>query len=159
MGADEEPEDPYWADKPPKIGSFRLRATPEGDISLVVPVAHSYLDVRGPMGYLVVEPGLFSGEIPAHRTILQVLLSQGIMIGNQCRRGMCGQDLIRVISGWEHLNPVVEPENGMLTLLNVAGKHMRMACCTRIIGHGRVVVQCVEDRELISMDETSEGEA
>jgi hypothetical protein len=56
---------------------------------------------------------------------------------------LCGQDLIRVVKGWEFLNEIQDPEDGTLELLRVKGQPMRMACCAKIIGDGEVVVEVV----------------
>lgn len=95
------------------------------------------------MGYLVIEPGIYRGEMSPAKTVLQVLLEQHVPLHYSCRRGLCGQDLIRVLSGWEHLNPVTDLEEGTLELLRAKGKSMRMACCARVVGAGEVVVEIV----------------
>lgn len=95
------------------------------------------------MGRLVIQPGVFSGDIPPSKSILMVLLEQRCRINYSCRRGLCGQDLIRVISGWEHLNPIQELEVGTLKLLQANDKPMRMACCAKVVGDGEVVVELV----------------
>jgi ferredoxin len=95
------------------------------------------------MGKLVIEPGIFSGDIAPTKSILMVLLEQRRHIHHSCRRGLCGQDLIRVIKGWEHLNAIEDLEDGTLELLRVKGQPMRMACCAKIIGEGEVVVEVV----------------
>ena len=96
-----------------------------------------------PVGRLVIEPGIFRGELPASRTVLQVLIERRAHVRYSCRRGLCGQDLIRVLSGWEYLNPIEDLEEGTLELLRARGKQMRMACCARITGAGEVVVEVV----------------
>ena len=95
------------------------------------------------MGRLVIEPGIFDGEAPAGRTVLQILMGQRAGVQYSCRRGLCGQDLIRVCSGWQHLNPISEIEEGTLSLLGGLNQSMRMACCTRVVGEGKVVVEIV----------------
>jgi ferredoxin len=95
------------------------------------------------MGRLVIQPGIFSGEIPPTKSILMVLLEQRYRVHYSCRRGLCGQDLIHVISGWEHLNPIQDHEDGTLELLQAKGKPMRMACCAKIVGDGEVIVEVV----------------
>jgi len=95
------------------------------------------------MGRLVIEPQVFAGELPPTKTILQAMLEQRVALHFSCRRGLCGQDLIRIVSGWEYLNPIGDLEDGTLELLRAKGKRMRMACCARIIGDGEVVVEVV----------------
>jgi len=95
------------------------------------------------MGRLVVEPNLYFGEVPPDKSILLVLLEQRQLIDFSCRRGLCGQDLIRIVSGNEHLNPIEGLEEGTLELLMEKGKSMRMACCARVIGDGEVVIEIV----------------
>lgn len=95
------------------------------------------------MGRLVIRPDVFSGEVPPTKSILLVLLEQRQMVHYSCRRGLCGQDLIRVISGWEHLNPINDLEDGTLELLRAKGQPMRMACCAKVVGDGEVVVEVV----------------
>jgi ferredoxin len=95
------------------------------------------------VGRLVIRPEVFSGEVPPQRSILQVLLQLRHPILHSCRRGLCGQDLIRVISGWEHLNPIEETEDSTLQLLSAKDQPMRMACCARVVGDGEVVVEIV----------------
>lgn len=95
------------------------------------------------MPRLVIQPGIFEGEIPPTKTILQVLLEQRAPMHFSCRRGLCGQDLIRILSGWEFLNPIGDLEDGTLELLRAKGKKMRMACCARIVGEGEVTVEIV----------------
>lgn len=96
------------------------------------------------MGRLVIRPHIFEGEVGPDQSVLQVLLDLHVPQHYSCRRGLCGQDLIRVLSGWEHLNPIGEAEAGTLTLLLAWGKSMRMACCTRVVGTGEVVVEIVK---------------
>jgi len=96
------------------------------------------------MGRLVIKPGIYDGEISASKTVLQVLLEQHVAVQYSCRRGLCGQDLIRVLEGWEQLNPISDLEDGTLDLLRAKGKQMRMACCTRVLGVGPVVVEIVK---------------
>jgi len=96
------------------------------------------------MGRLVIKPGLFDGEIPASKTVLQVLLELHMAVRHSCRRGLCGQDLICVLEGWEQLNPIGDLEDGTLELLRAKGKQMRMACCTKVLGAGTVVVELVQ---------------
>lgn len=93
------------------------------------------------MGRVVIEPGIYSGEIPPTKSILLVLLEQRVRIHFSCRRGLCGQDLIKVCSGWEHLNPIGELEEGTLELLGVKGQPYRMSCCARVLGDGVVVLE------------------
>ncbi|GMV82542.1 MAG: hypothetical protein AMXMBFR7_37260 [Planctomycetota bacterium] len=95
------------------------------------------------MGRLIVRPELFAGEVPATKTILTVLLEVRARMHFSCRRGLCGQDLIRIVSGWEHLNAIGDLEAGTLELLQVKGQPMRMACCAKVIGDGEVVVEVV----------------
>ena len=96
------------------------------------------------MGRLVIKPGIYDGEVSPSKTVLQVLLEQHVAIHFSCRRGLCGQDLIRVLEGWECLNPISDLEDGTLDLLRAKHKHMRMACCTRVVGDGQVVVEIVK---------------
>jgi len=95
------------------------------------------------VGRLVIEPEIFSGEVPPNKSVLQLLLELRIPVLHSCRRGLCGQDLIRVKSGWEHLNAIEDPECGTLELLRVNDQPMRMACCTKVVGSGEVVVEIV----------------
>ena len=95
------------------------------------------------MGKLVIQPDIFSGDIPPTKSILMVLLEQRRTVHYSCRRGLCGQDLIRVVKGWEFLNEIQDPEDGTLELLRVKGQPMRMACCAKIIGEGEVIVEVV----------------
>jgi ferredoxin len=95
------------------------------------------------MARLVIQPNIFSGDVPPTKSILMVLLEQGQRVHYSCRRGLCGQDLIRVVSGWEHLSPITDLEEGTLELLRVKDKPMRMACCAKVIGDGEVVVEVV----------------
>ena len=95
------------------------------------------------MGRLVIRPDVFSGEVPATKSILLVLLEQRQAVHYSCRRGLCGQDLIRIVSGWEFLNPINDLEDGTLELLRAKDKPMRMACCAKVIGDGEVVVEVV----------------
>jgi ferredoxin len=95
------------------------------------------------VGRLVIQPEVFRGEVPAQRSILQVLLQLRHPVMHSCRRGLCGQDLIRVLSGWEHLNAIEENEGSTLELLSAKDQPYRMACCARVIGDGEVVVEVV----------------
>ena len=95
------------------------------------------------MGRLTIEPQIFSGEIPPTKSILLVLLELQQRVHYSCRRGLCGQDVIRVLRGAEFLNPVTELEEGTLELLQLKSEPMRLACCTRVIGNGEVVIQVV----------------
>jgi ferredoxin len=95
------------------------------------------------MGRLLIEPNLFSGEVPSTKSILMVLLETRQRVHFSCRRGLCGQDLIRIVKGWEHLNEIQDHEDGTLELLQAKGKPMRMACCAKIIGDGEVVIEIV----------------
>ena len=95
------------------------------------------------MGRLVIQPGVFSGEVPATKSILLVLLEQRHAVHYSCRRGLCGQDLIRIVSGWEFLNPINDLEDGTLELLRAKDKPMRMACCAKVVGDGEVIVEVV----------------
>jgi ferredoxin len=88
-------------------------------------------------------PGVFEGDVPPTKSVLKVLLELRHPIMHSCRRGLCGQDLIRVLNGWEHLNPIEEHEDGTLTLLQARNEPMRMACCTRVIGDGVVTIEIV----------------
>ncbi|MBI3828742.1 MAG: (2Fe-2S)-binding protein [Planctomycetes bacterium] len=96
------------------------------------------------MGRLIIKPGVFEGEVSQAKTILQVLLELHAPMHFSCRRGLCGQDLIRVLAGWENLNPIGDLEDGTLELLRAKGKQMRMACCTRVVGAGEVIVEVVK---------------
>ncbi|MCZ7647138.1 MAG: 2Fe-2S iron-sulfur cluster binding domain-containing protein [Planctomycetota bacterium] len=95
------------------------------------------------MGRLVIQPALYAGEVPPGKSVLQVLLELRAPMHYSCRRGLCGQDLIRVLAGGEHLNPVGDLEDGTLELLQVKGQPYRMACCARVVGDGEVVVEVV----------------
>ena len=95
------------------------------------------------MGRLVIEPDVFSGEVPPQKSILMVLLESRHPVHHSCRRGLCGQDLIRVISGWEFLNAIQDHEDGTLELLGAKGEPFRMACCAKVVGEGEVVVSVV----------------
>jgi len=96
------------------------------------------------MGRLVIEPQVFAGEVPPGKSILLVLLEQRQTVHHSCRRGLCGQDLIRVLSGSEHLNAIGDVEDGTLELLHAKGEPFRMACCARVIGEGDVVIEIVK---------------
>jgi len=93
------------------------------------------------MGRLILEPGIFNGEIAPTKSVLLVLLEQHARVNYSCRRGLCGQDLLKVVRGWEFLNPIGDLEEGTLELLGVKGQPYRMACCARIIGDGEVVME------------------
>lgn len=93
------------------------------------------------MGRLLIRPALYEGEVPPTKSILQVLMEVRHPIHFSCRRGLCGQDLIRIVSGWENLNEIGDAEDGTLTLLQARDKPMRMACCAKVIGAGEVVVE------------------
>ena len=93
------------------------------------------------MGWLVIKPDPREIEVPPEKPLLQVLRELGVRVPYNCRRGLCGQDLIRIWEGWEHLNPVLEHEEGTLELLQAKGQPMRMACCARIVGAGKVVIE------------------
>jgi len=95
------------------------------------------------VGRLIIEPGVYDGEVPPEKTVLRVMLELRHPIMHSCRRGLCGQDLIRIMKGWEFLNPIEDHEDGTLTLLRARTEPMRMACCTRIVGAGEVVVKVV----------------
>ncbi len=95
------------------------------------------------MGRLVIQPDVFSGEVPPERSILQVLLQLRHPILHSCRRGLCGQDLIRVISGGEFLNPIEEPEESTLALFSAKDQLLRLSCCAMVVGDGEVVVEIV----------------
>jgi ferredoxin len=95
------------------------------------------------VGRLTLEPNIFSGEISPTKTVLQVMLENRCAISHVCRRGLCGQDLIRVLKGWEYLNPIEDHEEGTLILMMANDEPMRMACCTRVIGEGEVVIEIV----------------
>ena len=95
------------------------------------------------MGRLVIRPGLYNGDVPPTKSVLLVLMEQRYPIHFSCRRGLCGQDLIRIVSGWEFLNPIGDLEDGTLTLLRAKDSPMRMACCAKVIGEGEVVVEVV----------------
>ena len=95
------------------------------------------------MGRLVIEPNVFNDEVPPAKTVLRVLLDLRYPVLHSCRRGLCGQDLIRVLKGWEFLNPIEDNEDGTLTLLQARQHPMRMACCARVVGDGEVVVEVV----------------
>jgi ferredoxin len=95
------------------------------------------------VGHLTIKPGLFDGEVAPNRTILQVLLDIGYPMHYSCRRGLCGQDMIRVLKGAEFLSPIEEPEGGTLEMLRVRDQPMRMACSVYVIGNGEVVVEIV----------------
>ncbi len=97
------------------------------------------------MGRLIIEPNLFSGDVPAARTILQILLQLDIGLPYSCRRGLCGQDLIKIRSGWDQLNPVGEFEEETLELLQITEQQVRLACCCKIIGMGEVVIEILDD--------------
>lgn len=96
------------------------------------------------MGRLVIEPQVFSGEVPPGKSILLLLLEQRQTVQHSCRRGLCGQDLIRVLSGAEHLNAIGDLEDGTLELLGVKGEPYRMACSARVIGAGEVIIEVVK---------------
>jgi ferredoxin len=93
------------------------------------------------VGQLIIEPGIYSGEIAPTKSILLVMLESGAYINYSCRRGLCGQDLIQIKSGWEFLNPIGELEEGTLEMLGVKGQPYRMACSARVVGEGTVVVE------------------
>jgi ferredoxin len=95
------------------------------------------------VGHLTINPGLFDGEVPPTKSILQVLLDIGYPMHYSCRRGLCGQDMIRILKGAEFLSPIEEPEDGTLQMLRVREQPMRMACSVRVIGDGAVVVEIV----------------
>jgi len=95
------------------------------------------------VGHLIIKPGLFDGDVPPTKSILQVLLDIGYPMHYSCRRGLCGQDMIRILKGAEFLSPKEEPESGTLEMLRVHDQPMRMACSVRIIGDGEVVVEIV----------------
>ena len=95
------------------------------------------------MGRLVVQPDRYAGEIPPEKSILMLLLEQRISVHYSCRRGLCGQDLVRIVKGWEHLNAIQDHEEGTLELLQATGKSMRMACCAKVIGNGEVIIEIV----------------
>jgi ferredoxin len=96
------------------------------------------------LGRLVIQPGVFSGEVPPTKTVLRVLLELRHPVLHSCRRGLCGQDLIRILKGAEFLNPIDELEDGTLQLLQARDKPMRMACCVRVVGDGEVEVEIVK---------------
>ena len=95
------------------------------------------------MGRLLILPQLFDGDVAPTKSVLQVLMECRHPIHFSCRRGLCGQDLIRVVEGWEHLNPIGDAEDGTLTLLRARDKPMRMACCAKVVGDGQVIVEIV----------------
>jgi len=95
------------------------------------------------MGKLLIRPGTVARDVPPEKSILMFLLEQHARVHYSCRRGLCGQDLIRVVQGWEHLNAIQEHEEGTLELLRVKDQPMRMACCAKVIGDGEVIIELV----------------
>jgi ferredoxin len=100
------------------------------------------------VGRLTIHPNVFCGEVPPQQSILLLLLQHKQAVLHSCRGGHCGQDLIRVLKGWEQLNKIEAHEAATLALLRVDNLPMRMACCARIAGGGDVVIQIVENRGL-----------
>lgn len=74
-----------------------------------------------------------SYAVPAERSILDVLLDQGIDVPHSCRSGVCGSCETRVIAGRpEHRDAVLSPQE------RASGKTL-MVCCSRAAGE-RIVL-------------------
>ncbi|MDZ7359890.1 MAG: FHA domain-containing protein [candidate division KSB1 bacterium] len=79
------------------------------------------------------------------QTICEIAENNGLKLKADCRIGSCGLDPIRIISGFENMNPLGDEEQGTLEDINKLepGKY-RLACVAR--PKGPVVVEILEQK-------------
>ena len=78
----------------------------------------------------------------ASDSILDVAEDNDIDLDYECRIGMCGCDLIRVVEGQAHLNEPTDQEIRTIGRRGVEPGVFRLACMTRV--SGPVVVEVVD---------------
>ena len=107
--------------------------------AVVVPLSAAPAASRGVAHVTVVGQGI-SGAIDAKDSILKWAESHDVKIDSDCRVGKCGLDVIRIVSGAEHLNPVTENETKTLRRDGVSPGPCRLACMTKVSGPVEVEV-------------------
>ena len=125
------------ADMPSKTGSWSL-ATRGAEDSLPAPSpspATTELLVT-----FVGDDRSMSAE--ASDSILDVAENNDIDIDYECRIGMCGCDLIRIVEGHEHLNEPTDQEIRTIERRGLEPDTYRLACMARV--SGPVVVEIVD---------------
>ncbi len=83
-----------------------------------------------------------SGPIDASQTLLEWADEKEVSLDYECWIGMCGCDVVRVVSGAEHLNDVEEKEAKTLKRKGLEAGPYRLACMTRV--SGPVVMETVD---------------
>ena len=97
--------------------------------------------LRGGTGAHVTVVGQgISGAIDAKDSILKWAESHDVKIDSDCRVGKCGLDVIRIVAGAEHLNPVTENETKTLRRDGESPGPCRLACMTKVSGPVEVEV-------------------
>ncbi len=84
--------------------------------------------------YVTVTSQHIAGAIDAKESILTWADTHDVKIDSDCRVGKCGLDVIRIVSGAEHLNPVTENETKTLRRDGVSAGPCRLACMTKVSG-------------------------
>ncbi len=82
-----------------------------------------------------------AGPIDPKDVILKWADANDVKIDSDCRVGKCGLDVIRIVSGDEHLNPVTDNENKTLKRDGISPGKCRLACMTKVTGP--VVIEVV----------------
>src|SRR4051812_22675407 len=73
--------------------------------------------------------------LPTERgqSLLAVAEANDIALRSDCRMGICGSDLVRIVAGEENLTPPRRLERATLERLGVSGS-CRLACVARVQG-------------------------
>ncbi|MGI9176137.1 MAG: FHA domain-containing protein, partial [Rhodothermales bacterium] len=80
-----------------------------------------------------------TAALGAPKTVLDAADEHDVFIDWECRKGTCGCDPIRVVSGTEHMSPVSEDEAKTLKDLGLEPGAYRLACVAKV--QGPVVVE------------------
>jgi thioredoxin reductase/pSer/pThr/pTyr-binding forkhead associated (FHA) protein/ferredoxin len=83
-----------------------------------------------------------SGAIDSSQSLLEWADEKDVALDYECWIGMCGCDIIRIVSGAEHLNPINDKERKTLQRKGLEAGPFRLACMTR--ASGPVVVEAAD---------------
>ena len=79
-------------------------------------------------------------KISVGRTLLEAILSARLQVSNVCAgRGVCGKCRVEVVSGSDHISPVVDLERMSLSEADIA-QGFRISCCARIMSAGTITL-------------------
>ncbi len=127
-------------DLPQKTGSFRAPVPPKEEVE---PAASPEPEAE-PAGepHVTFQDQDIAGAIESSQSLLEWADDQEVSLDYECWIGMCGCDVVRIVSGEEHLSEMEDKEAKTLKRKGLEPGPYRLACMTRV--SGPVVVEAAD---------------